>query len=659
MIAVIDLIVFNPVTMKEEAVRLTSGSHFIEGENQYLPFISELPSYNESIFTSGAADGEISSASGSFKIANTDGSFDYLESYGISGRQVTIRVAEDEESPAVLQYKGIVTFPTFEFQEITINLSNALEDLNVAAITKSFEGTNVGPVGLEGSEQEGKGNLKPFVYGRVFNVPATQVNSSLLVYALNYDKDGNRAPVHKIWAVRVKGGALKHYQEYADLQDFLEADIPNGQYATCLNEGLIRLGVVPVGQVCVDLDETTLDACTAGQVLRRILTERASKLDGADFDGGSLLSLDSFNSCPVGVYVADSSTILNICSQVLNSIGSWMACNSLGMYYFGTFDLSKFSVPTEIVITEDFISRSTLAKLPTGVNDRNIPSYKSEVSHTKNFSVQNDVLVSVVPALANRLSLDYLTDSMEDSQVLSVHPKSEVTRHLTLLQETRKVYVRAADLKQNSVNIDFFDLDSGTPAWQFTQISGSGGSVNFTGSVCEVIAGTGQGKVSQTFDNKKAGMIAGIWNLKVSQVSGQGRIRVLNGVTLLAESSILFGEIEHSINVSLSGSESSITVELVSASGTTSFVQLEIEEVTSLEKPSKELQRRFLVSSKRQSRVSLEFDYSNYLDLPLGNYVTLTTNRYGHSDGKVYMVVEKTSMMTYSTKKVTLWRVEQ
>jgi hypothetical protein len=71
-----------------------------------------------------------------------------------------------------------------------------------------------------------------------------------------------------------------------------------------------------------------------------------------------------------------------------------------------------------------------------------------------------------------------------------------------------------------------------------------------------------------------------------------------------------------------------------------------------------ELSRRSEILFSRQSRYSADTDFAVSSQINIGELVTLKFDRYGLTDGKTFMVVEKTTILNDETDRLVFWRVE-
>lgn len=446
MIAVAKITVINPQSMQPEVLRVTSGTHFIDNEGyEYRPDLITAPTYDQTLFDKGTISGPTSVGEGDLTLDNTGGKYDQYRFYGFDGQSVEVwELASEEDSlrDDNLSFKGIMLYAEIGFSEVQVLLRSSLEQYNVAMQSHVFAGTNNGNEGLEGLESDIGGKIKPMVFGRCLNIALYPLNTSLLIFGCNYDKEGNRAPLHSIWGVYDKAGDLLFEGDVADAAALVATTVGRGKYKTCLAEGMVRLGTIPRGKVTCDAYESYDENSSAPRIVRRILESRG-KVAGVDFDASGLDILQDQNSCPVGIYITSDETVLDTCTQLLSSIGAWMTPDALGRLFFGRVDLpDEMSTPSVLTITDDMYTAGTIRRLLTGDKGYGIPARQFELKHTKIWVVESgdDVLVSVSLERKNFLELEYrsaisssLIAATNTDPIVKVHTLAPTLEEKTLL----------------------------------------------------------------------------------------------------------------------------------------------------------------------------------------------------------------------------------
>lgn len=275
---------WNPTSSAVETLYWTDGAGFQteEGDDPsdefYEPYLVVPPGrlYKRSLFADGRTGGgtQVEIADG-IAIANTGGQWDHLAEWGWDGRPFRLYKldAGQGRADAVLLLSGVVEqlLPVYEAKagevdsRLVIRLKDPLSRFDQPLQPYKYLGTNVGPDGFEGTEEDLKGQPRPIGYGVCREVPARPVNTSLLVYQV---ADGAVAEISSVYD---KGVMLTLDTDYATPALLAAATPGLGEYATCLAYGLFMLGATPAGAI-------TADISTVGSPLP---SGNAVELDGA------------------------------------------------------------------------------------------------------------------------------------------------------------------------------------------------------------------------------------------------------------------------------------------------------------------------------------------------------------------------------------------
>jgi hypothetical protein len=115
--------------------------------------------------------------------------------------------------------------------------------VDVPLLTAAYTGG-----GLAEGDPELRGTFKPAGFGSPINVPPVLVNSVLSIFQV--DAYSNLQSIAGVYEdLGSLGPSIGNYASYAALA---AAAIPEGQWATCLAEGLFRLGATPTGTITCD-----------------------------------------------------------------------------------------------------------------------------------------------------------------------------------------------------------------------------------------------------------------------------------------------------------------------------------------------------------------------------------------------------------------------
>lgn len=153
------------------------------------------------------------------------------------------------------------------------------------------------------------GIRKPVVIGKPWNVTPRLISEAFWIYQAHF------SALDSIFYVRDKGVRLTFTADYPTYAALALAPLNIGEYATCLAEGMFRLGGEPAGKV-------TCDPAVAAVSAQEVMTEVA--LEYALLDPGSI----NFNSFPgpligqIGIYYDGSSEVKceNVYDQILGPV---------------------------------------------------------------------------------------------------------------------------------------------------------------------------------------------------------------------------------------------------------------------------------------------------------------------------------------------------
>lgn len=342
-----------------------------------------LHAYSDGKTTGGATKLE----TGEIAVINVDGRFDNWLDYGFDGRPVTIRSGAEGRYPDSFQtiFVGTVEGIDATWGQLTIRLRDKQYLFQQPVLLTRYAGTNVLPLGLEGTPNDIQGKSKPRCFGAVFNVPAVQVNTSQLVYQVN---DG---PVAAIPAVYAEGAALTLGVDFATSALMLVSPPAAGSYNTCLAEGYFQLGLAPAGVVTADVQQGTTDADrTVGQILRSL--SMAGGLSFAEVSASDVAALDTINHAVVGIWLDnETTTTQSALDQVAASIGAWYGFDGDGVLRMGVLTEPAGAPALDLY---DFDTWEGVERRPA--RDNGVPAWRVTVNYARNWMPQTSGLVGAV-----------------------------------------------------------------------------------------------------------------------------------------------------------------------------------------------------------------------------------------------------------------------
>lgn len=403
----------------------------------YEPNVSVPFNFERLIFSDGTTAGAGDTGYGEIVLVNPDGELDFLAECGLDGRRVRLLYG-DESGPLAdfeVVFVGTMTQPQFDWRKVTLPVRDRAEALRTAVQQHVYVGSNVGPVGVEGTVDDLKDKTKPLAFGRCRNVPATCVNGSTLIFQIH---DG---PVAAVTAVRDKGMDLVWVADYPTVVALTAATFAAGQYATCLAAGLFRLWSRPAGAVTADVDGDATGGVFAGSVaaiIRRIALTRAG-LAEADLDLAAFDALEAANPALVGYFLDGGSKtdIDAVFDDLCASIGAWWCFDRLGRLTVGRFEAPAGEPAATLTMVELLDSGEGLEILPVHDLADGTPIYRVSLDYQRNWSQQDDSDLAGGVADARRawLAETSRTVAVEDAAIRTAHPLAPELTVETLLDD--------------------------------------------------------------------------------------------------------------------------------------------------------------------------------------------------------------------------------
>lgn len=382
-------------------------------ENQhYAPVLLSPFNFQVTLFDGLEPTGRAAIGFGDVVIDNSDGWLDGLIDLGWSGRPITLfRGAPGAARSSFVQvFQGAVDGLTPNESQISLRLRTREALLDRPLQSLLYAGTG----GKEGGPDL-VGKRKPLAYGRVFNVPAVLADAPNLVFQVH------EGMVEDILAVRDRGVPLAFDADYPTYADLLVATIGNGEYATCLAEGLVRLGAANAGTVTVDLegDATGGYVETAAGIVRRIVTTRldtVNLVDPDDLDTAAFSQLDFDQMAPIGFWDGPDSglTVSGALDAIMSSVGGWWTFTLPGLLTVAILK-APAGAPDAVLERDDIVLGPPLS-MAGGV-----PSFRRLIGYQRAWAVQQDLASGVSPADQQLYSTEYRRATVSDAAVLAKH----------------------------------------------------------------------------------------------------------------------------------------------------------------------------------------------------------------------------------------------
>lgn len=642
MIILIEIDYYNRISGTKETLCLTTGSHYSKDGKMFLPNLAVGLEFEEFLFSKGSSGGDSSSSIGNIVIPNSDGQFDYLDYAAFDGRQFRTYWAESESSVEVFHYvTGTVKRHEMGLKEVVLTISDVLETMDAQMQLGTFAGTNGGmgaAGGLEGGEGDIKGQIKPRLYGRCRNIEPYLINSFHLIYACNYDRDGNRMPVYGFWNVFGKGVDYLYEGDVATAELLITATVSEGYYKTCVAEGCFRLGTVPGGAVTCDVFEMSGEDCSAARVIGRLLEDYPVP----SMDLTSLERLHTDFKCPIGIYITSERTVLEVLREILESLDCYLVPDAEGVARFGRVQLSldqpKFKLTREHI--------RDLDRVPTSDSSSGIPAYSVKILHTKNWKTldKGSLALSVDPLLQEFLATEYRIAEHTDTALLTTNPGSKPIEYETLLQEPVPVKLRNGSFKSGFTVVeptDWVDVYFGTI--DLIVLYPSQGKAT-------IPAGTGSAYLKQILTTPDE-IFPGEYVVTFTVLSGTATLIVKDvGLTLFTVA-VGVGTSSHTFTAT-----GEVEIWIGCVLGTTEITGVSVKESDAFGTPQTEAARRFALRSVPEERYTFKVSHEFCKDISLGDEITLEYNRFGMDEGKNFLVIGRSMELPSIDVELDVWR---
>jgi hypothetical protein len=399
--------------------------------------------------------GQFTTGQGTLVISNVDANYDFLPlSYAIDGRPITLKVGRRDRSydEAFTAAKLTASGWTIDTTSVTVNLVDFSYKLNVPMQPNVYGGT-----GAADGTSDMAGKRKPLVFGNALNISPVALVPSLLIYQCH---DGSMQSVDVVYD---RGSALTPGSDYANYAALVAATVSAGTFATCLAQGLVKLGSTPAGTVTADVkgDNSAGYITRTADIVRWALDNRTTLVDPDDLDTASFAALNTAQPAPIDYFLSsdDDLTVGAFIQAIMGGIGGWG-----GHKIDGTFEVRIFQAPSgtplQSFTRDDMLLSSgadALQRLPLPSN-YNPPQWRWRVPYQRCWTTQTDLAGSVSASHKAFVSQQSRLAEADSATIQEDHPfapdpdpidayfsvqsdaLAEANRRLDLFKTTRAIY---------------------------------------------------------------------------------------------------------------------------------------------------------------------------------------------------------------------------
>lgn len=312
-----------------EAVRVASAQdRRITGLNSvvWVPAIVQTPVLTIRLF-----DGDFGSsvqpgtATFSMNLAEVEKTYPNAYAYLWAGAPVSIYAEEPGTAwPWTRRFVGKVS--RFEKESSRLQL---VAEVDTAALGKDVLSlTYAGTTGIEGGADL-KDRPRPWVLGHVKGIEPVQIDVDNSVFQVS-----GYGPIGSISALYERGSSFGDpMADHADYAALVAATIPPGRWATCLAQGLFRLGAPPFGVITADVEGHKVGSVVprrTGAIIRTVAA--AIGIASGSIDAASMDALDAAVARNVGIFLTEQETFIDLAQRMC------LPCNAYsGMSWQGKF----------------------------------------------------------------------------------------------------------------------------------------------------------------------------------------------------------------------------------------------------------------------------------------------------------------------------------
>jgi hypothetical protein len=369
----------------------------------FEPVIKTAPTLDRLLFDGAATFGATKVTLGNVLLVNQDGHLDALATdYAFSGRRFVVRMGELGVPYANWSVVMTGTLSDIAVQDagLSVVIADRLADLTIANRPK-YLGDNALPAGIEGTKDSLKDQLKPRVYGLVFNVSPKCVNTSKQIYQAS-------DAACFIQAVYDSGVALARSGDYASTDD-MQANAPAAGQYRCF-AGLFRLGASPATTVTCDAQGAVIRAADV-----MVAIARDAGVPDGDIVMADVAALNAVNGAVVGVWADDDATPQTLLDEVAGSIGAWYGFDRFSRLRMGRLD-APAGAPVAVW------GRDTQMALT--MRSAGVPAWSVAVNYARNYTTQTDVAGSAARTTA-WLALAFRTATSENPAIKVPWPHAD------------------------------------------------------------------------------------------------------------------------------------------------------------------------------------------------------------------------------------------
>lgn len=363
-----------------------TGASDTPANTTYLPVLKTSVKFTENL----AINGQGSLSYGDISIDNTNGEYDSWLNAAWQGRSISIYIGDPKfvRDDFTKIFSGIVSdINSSDRNTINLQLRDIVQRLNAPITDKVLGNYYQGSiVSTSIYDNPNKEQVKPLVFGEVFNITPLLIDPTTLEFMVN---DG---PIESIIEVRDNGVPL----------------IISSGYTVDLTKGTFKLLNAPAGTITCSVqgDKNPTYNNTVSSIIKRIVKNFgnpsiAGAITDSDIDLTNFSTFETNHPQNVGIYISSKENVISVCQELADSLGAQLVASRTGL-----LKLLKITIPTTgtSTITDDYILQNSFA-----VASKPEIMTTSKLGFCKNWTVQDNLLTGIPSSNKDLLAGEWLS----------------------------------------------------------------------------------------------------------------------------------------------------------------------------------------------------------------------------------------------------------
>lgn len=396
----------------------------------FQPLITKGVEFTESLSITGDSAGL---SYGTIELSNPNGELDdWLDptKYIWKNQNVKIYLGDpswvftsttDLKSKCLLIFDGVSSnLDSRSRESLNIQLRDKMEYINTPLTEEKYTGYEgvwplqvpIGEPGETPGESPNIDKVKPVVFGEVFNMPPTLIDPATMKYQVN------NGAIEKIIEIRDNGVPI-----FTDTS-------PTGSI-TLIGNGSFTLNIPAAGDLTASVQGTTKSVTITGGVINSnniysnniahiigtIVTQYGkaeTRLSSSDIDVSNFETFASTHTQSVGMYVGDKANVIDICKQLVSSVGGQLRMTRQGKLQILQL-VANPTNPTFTINDADIIQRSF------SISERPDVVASVKLGYCRAYITQDKLETGITAAAKSNLKEEWYTVTKTDEAVKALY----------------------------------------------------------------------------------------------------------------------------------------------------------------------------------------------------------------------------------------------